>query len=91
MHFLLHLTVICTTVWPLFSTSYAQTITPSNNSQDLYPVSSSPRFLLNGTEFPDIPAVRLAPLGEYAEMSHGAFTSVNVEGHLINVDASNAN
>jgi hypothetical protein len=75
----------------LCSTAYAQTITPSNSSQDLYPASTSPRFIMNGTEFPDIPPVRLAPLGVYAEMSHGNFLQVDVNGHLVNVDASNAN
>ncbi|KAK5454330.1 hypothetical protein LTS15_006330 [Exophiala xenobiotica] len=75
----------------LCSTAYAQTITPSNSSQDLYPASTSPRFIMNGTEFPDIPPVRLAPLGVYAEMSHDNFLQVDVNGHLVNVDASNAN
>lgn len=46
---------------------------------------------MNGTEFPDIPVVRLAPLGMYAEMSHANFLTVDAEGHLVNVDASNAN
>merc|ERR1712230_148912 len=45
---------------------------------------------MNGTEFPDIPPVRLAPLGVYAEMSHDNFLQVDVDGHLVNVDASNA-
>merc|ERR1712225_99489 len=31
---------------------------------------------MNGTEFPDIPPVRLAPLGVYAEMSHDNFLQV---------------
>ncbi|KAK5220670.1 hypothetical protein LTR72_007292 [Exophiala xenobiotica] len=70
----------------LCSTAYAQTITPSNSSQDLYPASTSPRFIMN-----DIPPVRLAPLGVYAEMSHDNFLQVDVNGHLVNVDASNAN
>lgn len=46
---------------------------------------------MNGTEFPDIPPVRLAPLGIYAEMSHNNFISVDVQGHLVNVNAANAN
>lgn len=46
---------------------------------------------MNGTEFPDIPPVRLAPLGIYAEMSHNNFVQVDVEGHLVNVNAANAN
>lgn len=46
---------------------------------------------MNGTEFPDIPVVRLAPLGGYAEMSHDNFLAVNVQGHVVNIDASNAN
>ncbi|KAJ9609800.1 hypothetical protein H2200_006128 [Cladophialophora chaetospira] len=69
----------------------AQTIAPSNSTQDLAPPSTSPRFLMNGTEFPDIPVIRLAPLGPYAEMSHDNFLHVDVEGNIVNVDASNAN
>jgi len=69
----------------------AQTIGPSNSSQDLYPVDSSPRFLLNGTEFPDMPAIRLAPVGPYAQIQHSTFVQIDVLGHLLNVDASNAN
>jgi len=69
----------------------AQTVAPSNNSQDLPSAATSPRFLLNGTEFPNIPAVQLAPLGEYADMSHSAFLQVQVEGHLANIGAFNAN
>ncbi|KIW18726.1 hypothetical protein PV08_03015 [Exophiala spinifera] len=71
--------------------TFAQTIAPSNSSQDLYPAATSPRFIMNGTEFPDIPPVRLAPLGIYAEMSHSNFVQVDVEGHLVNVNAANAN
>jgi hypothetical protein len=70
--------------------TYAQTIAPSNGTQDLYPASISPRFIMNGTQFPDL-IVRLAPLGQYAEMSHNAFEQVHVEGYVVNVDASNAN
>ncbi|EXJ69153.1 uncharacterized protein A1O5_08088 [Cladophialophora psammophila CBS 110553] len=69
----------------------AQTIAPSNNSQDLLPISTSPRFTLNGTEFPNLPLIRMAPLGPYAQMSHEGFVQVRVEGHLVNIDASNAN
>ncbi|OCT50846.1 putative RING finger domain protein [Cladophialophora carrionii] len=73
------------------SRAAAQTIAPSNSTQDLFPSSTSPRFIMNGTEFSNIPVVRLAPLGRYAEMSHDNFLRVEVEGHLVNVDASNAN
>ncbi len=69
----------------------AQIVTPSNNSQDLYPLATSPRFLLNGTEIPDLPPIRLAPVGNYARMSHNAFVDVEVDGHLLNVDTSNVN
>ncbi|KIW66442.1 hypothetical protein PV04_05777 [Phialophora macrospora] len=69
----------------------AQTIAPSNSTQDLFPSSTSPRFIMNGTEFSNIPVVRLAPLGQYAQMSHDNFLRVDVEGHLVNVGASNAN
>ncbi|KAL2417851.1 hypothetical protein ABEF95_000837 [Exophiala dermatitidis] len=73
------------------SLSHAQTISPHNGSVGLYPVSTSPRFIMNGSEFPDLPVVRLAPLGIYAEISHSGFLHVHEEGHLVNVDASNAN
>ncbi|OAP59827.1 hypothetical protein AYL99_04829 [Fonsecaea erecta] len=75
----------------LCSRTTAQTITPSNSTQDILPLSTSPRFLLNGTEFPNLPAVQMAPLGPYAQMSHEGFLQVRVEGHLVNIDASNAN
>ena len=76
----------------LASAAVAQTIvTPSNNSQDLYPIATSPRFLLNGTEFPNLPPIGIAPIGDYARMSHSAFVNVEVEGFLVNIDASNVN
>ncbi|KIW33000.1 uncharacterized protein PV07_04505 [Cladophialophora immunda] len=75
----------------LCSRTAAQTIAPSNNTQDLLPLSTSPRFILNGTEFPKIPVIQMAPLGPYAQMSHEGFLQVRVEGHLVNIDASNAN
>ena len=79
-------------IWLLWTaTTFAQTIYPSNRTIDLYPEATSPRFLLNGTEFSSLPAISLAPLGEYAEMSHSDFLSVKVSGHLVNVGASNAN
>ncbi|KAI1615008.1 hypothetical protein EDD37DRAFT_649989 [Exophiala viscosa] len=71
--------------------TYAQTLTPSNDTSDLYSAATSPRFILNGTEFSSIKSVELAPLGVYAEMSHSSFLAVDVSGHLANVDASNAN
>lgn len=69
----------------------AQTIAPSNGTQDLYPAATSPRFILNGTQLGDIPVIRLAPLGHYAEISHGAFEQIHVEGRIVNVGSSNAN
>ena len=75
----------------LASTAVAQIITPSNNSQDLYPIATSPRFLLNGSQIHDIPTIKLAPLGDYARMAHSSFVEVNVDGHLVNVDATNVN
>ena len=69
----------------------AQTIAPSNNSADLSPVSASPRFIMNGTEFPDLPVIRLAPLGPYAQMAHDSFLQININGHLVNIGQSNAN
>lgn len=71
--------------------AYAQTVTPSNNTADLFSAATSPRFIMNGTELPNLPAVPLAPLGIYAQMSHDNFLQVDVTGHLVNVDASNAN
>lgn len=69
----------------------AQTISPSNGTQDLYPAATSPRFILNGTQLGDVPVIRLAPLGHYAEISHNAFEQIHVEGQIVNVGASNAN
>ncbi|KAK5044748.1 hypothetical protein LTR84_010522 [Exophiala bonariae] len=69
----------------------AQTIAPSNGTQDLYPSATSPRFILNGTQLGNLPVVRLAPLGHYAEISHNAFEQIHVEGQIVNVDPSNAN
>ena len=68
----------------------SQTVSPSNNSKDLYPVSISPRFILNGTQLPNL-LVHMAPLGEYAEMTHNSFSTVDVPGKVVNVDASSAN
>jgi hypothetical protein len=79
------------TVAVAVSTSMAQTISPSNSSQDLYPAATSPRFLLNGNEYPDIPAIQLAPLGQYAEMSHHDFAETDVVGRLLLIDEGNAN
>ena len=73
----------------LASSAVAQTITPSNNSQDLYPISTSPRFLLKNSDIPNFPSTPLAPLGDYARMSHSDFTTVRIDGHLTHVDASN--
>lgn len=38
-----------------------------------------------------MPAIRLAPLGAYAEMSHSDFTATDVSGRLITINAGNAN
>lgn len=46
---------------------------------------------MNGSEFPDIQMVPLAPLGSDTGMSRDAFLHTKVQGHLVNVDASNAN
>lgn len=75
----------------LASHTFAQSVTPSNDTQDLYPPTTSPRFILNGSQLATIPSVPLAPLGQYAELSHATFQKVQVQGHLVNVDASNAN
>jgi hypothetical protein len=68
-----------------------QVTVPSNDSSDLLPASSSPRFLLNGTEFPDLPVISLAPLGPYAAISKAQFVGVHVERQLINVNVDNSN
>ncbi|KIV87938.1 hypothetical protein PV10_09217 [Exophiala mesophila] len=75
----------------LSSYVFAQSVTPSNDTQDLYSPATSPRFILNGSQLDTIPAVPLAPLGQYAELSHTTFQKVRVQGHIVNVDASNAN
>ena len=69
----------------------AQMIYPSNNTDDLLPVDQSPRFMLNGTEFQDLPPIRLAPLGPYAQISPRGFVNTNDDGKLIKIDAANAN
>lgn len=69
----------------------AQVTLPSNDSSDLLPASTSPRFLLNGTEFPDLPVIALAPLGPYAQLTRSEFTQVDVVRQLINVDVENSN
>lgn len=38
-----------------------------------------------------MPAIRLAPLGNYAEMSHSDFTETDVTGRLIAINSGNAN
>jgi Ring finger domain len=73
----------------LFATAVCQTVAPSNSSQDIYPVSTSPRFLLNGTEMSNIPPVGLAPLGDYGRLSHRDFVRIDLEAHLYNVNAFN--
>jgi len=84
--------LVSATIWlSLSSWTFAQTIAPSNGTQDLYPAATSPRFILNGTQLGDIPVIRLAPLGHYAEISHNAFEQIHVEGQIVNVGASNAN
>jgi hypothetical protein len=84
-------TTLCATWLILASTGFTQTVIPSNSTTDLYPVATSPRFLLNGSEIHDLPSIRLAPLGDYARMSHDAFVDVEVDGHLVNINAFNAN
>lgn len=80
------------TTWLLLAAVVqSQSVNPSNNSQDLLPFATSPRFLLNGTEMPHIAVVHLAPLGEYAQLPHSQFTNTDATGQIVNVDASNAN
>ncbi|RMZ86117.1 hypothetical protein DV737_g18, partial [Chaetothyriales sp. CBS 132003] len=69
----------------------AQNIYPSNSSGDLYPVTSSPRFILNGSEFQGASSVPLAPLGPYAQIAYSDFVDISATGKLVNVGASNAN
>lgn len=92
MNFINTKSLLAASIWlslPLWT--IAQTISPSNGTQDLYPAATSPRFILNGTQLGDLPVIRLAPLGRYAEISHNAFEQIHVEGQIVNVDASNAN
>ena len=68
----------------------AQTVSPSNATTDLLPASSSPRFLLNGSEVAGLPEIRLAPLTDAAAtISKGQFLSFSLEGHLLGVDSQN--
>jgi hypothetical protein len=70
----------------------AQLTSPSNLSSDLFPVATSPRFLLEGTEFPDLPTISLAPVGPYAtSISKSEFQETHVPGHLMNVNVVNPN
>lgn len=68
-----------------------QVTVPSNDSTDLLPASTSPRFLLNGTEFPDLPVLSLAPLGPYVQLTRTEFVQVDVTRQLINVNIDNSN
>lgn len=72
-------------------TAPAQITVPSNESSDLLPVATSPRFLLNGTELPDLPVISLAPLGPYTQLTKSQFVQVDVVGQLINVNIDNSN
>ena len=70
--------------------TFSQTVSPSNSSTDLLPASTSPRFLLNGSEVAGLPEIRLAPLTDAAAtISKGQFLSFNLEGHLLRVDSQN--
>lgn len=64
---------------------------PSNDTSDLLPVATSPRFLLNGTELPGLPSIPLAPLGPYAALTKSDFLSLDISGHLVNVGVDNSN
>jgi hypothetical protein len=73
------------------SNTPVQVTVPSNDSSDLLSASTSPRFLLNGTEFPDLPVISLAPLGPYAQLTRSEFVQVDVTRQLINVNVDNSN
>jgi Ring finger domain len=64
---------------------------PSNDTSDLLPIATSPRFLLNGTELPNLPILSLAPLGPYAAITKSEFLNVAVPGQLVNVNVANSN
>jgi Ring finger domain len=76
----------------LLTQTLGQWIAPSNDSSDLLPIASSPRFFLNGTELGSLPVVRLAPLKPYAEsITKSNFLQIDQSGQLVNLDASNVN
>lgn len=75
----------------LTTAAVAQTIYPSNDTDDLLPAQASPRYLLNSSAFSHIPTVNLAPLGPYTDVNHRGFVSTDINGKIIPIDASNAN
>lgn len=83
-----HCSTIVAAVVALTGAVSAQQVSPSNNTNDIPPVESSPRFWVNGTTFPNF---RVIPLGWYAQITQQNFLNVDVEGRLLYVDASNAN
>ncbi|KPI42353.1 uncharacterized protein AB675_9482 [Cyphellophora attinorum] len=74
----------------LSASAVAQQISPSNNSADLFPASDAPRYTLNSTLWANV-SVELAALGPYNAVSHRSFVSTDVNGHLIPINAANAN
>ena len=49
-------------------------VLPSNLTTDLYSNTSYPRYLLNGTEFPKLGTIKLAPLaGSIVDLSKSYF------------------
>jgi len=72
----------------LATTISAQTVVPSNDSSEIPSYESSPRFWVNGTNFPSF---RVVPLGWYVDISHQNFLGINIEEPMVHVDDTNAN
>ncbi|KAK5949494.1 hypothetical protein OHC33_009486 [Knufia fluminis] len=66
----------------------AQTLIASNDTSEIPPYESSPRFWINGTDFTPF---RIVPLGWYSQISQQNFLGIDIEGQLIHVDDTNAN
>lgn len=66
----------------------AQEVSPSNDTSDIPPYESSPRFWVNGSDFDHF---RIIPLGWYSQISQQNFNTITIHGRLAHINASNAN
>ena len=81
-------TTLAAALLTLVTITSAQTVTVSNDTSDVPPYDSSPRFWVNGTDFTSF---RIIPLGWYSQISHSNFMTIDIEGQLVHVDDTNAN